>query len=29
MSGADVQSTLDDAVQEIDANIQSNDGYGF
>ncbi len=29
MSGAEVQSTLDDAVQEIDANIQSNDGYGF
>ncbi len=29
MSGAEVQSTLDDAVQEIDANIESNDGYGF
>ncbi|WP_298457179.1 extracellular solute-binding protein [uncultured Cellulomonas sp.] len=29
MNGADVQSTLDDAVQEIDTNIQSNDGYGF
>jgi multiple sugar transport system substrate-binding protein len=29
MNGADVQSTLDGAVAEIDANIQSNDGYGF
>ncbi|KRE30974.1 extracellular solute-binding protein [Agromyces sp. Soil535] len=29
MNGADVQSTLDGAVQEIDANIESNDGYGF
>lgn len=29
MSGADVQSTLDGAVQEIDTNIKSNDGYGF
>ena len=29
MSGADVQSTLDGAVQEIDTNIESNDGYGF
>ena len=29
MSGADVQSTLDNAVNEIDANIDSNDGYGF
>ena len=29
MNGADVQSTLDQAVQEIDANIESNDGYGF
>jgi multiple sugar transport system substrate-binding protein len=27
--GADVQSTLDDAVAEIDTNIESNDGYGF
>jgi multiple sugar transport system substrate-binding protein len=27
--GADVQSALDDAVAEIDANIESNDGYGF
>lgn len=29
MNGADVQSTLDQAVQEIDTNIESNDGYGF
>ncbi|PUB32087.1 carbohydrate ABC transporter substrate-binding protein (CUT1 family) [Promicromonospora sp. AC04] len=29
MNGADVQSTLDGAVQEIDTNIASNDGYGF
>ncbi len=29
MSGADVQSSLDAAVSEIDANIESNDGYGF
>jgi multiple sugar transport system substrate-binding protein len=29
MSGSDVQSTLDGAVQEIDTNIESNDGYGF
>lgn len=29
MNGAEVQSTLDQAVQEIDANIESNDGYGF
>lgn len=29
MNGADVQSTLDSAVQEIDTNIKSNDGYGF
>lgn len=29
MSGADVQQTLDRAVAEIDANIESNDGYGF
>lgn len=29
MNGADVQSTLDGAVSEIDTNIQSNDGYGF
>jgi len=29
MNGADVESTLDQAVQEIDTNIESNDGYGF
>ena len=29
MNGAPVQETLDRAVQEIDANIESNDGYGF
>ena len=29
MNGADIQSTLDQAVQEIDTNIESNDGYGF
>ncbi len=29
MNGADVQETLDQAVQEIDTNIESNDGYGF
>lgn len=29
MSGADVKATLDQAVQEIDTNIESNDGYGF
>ncbi|MEU1972561.1 extracellular solute-binding protein [Microbacterium sp. NPDC019599] len=29
MSGADVKTTLDNAVAEIDANIASNDGYGF
>lgn len=29
MSGADVKSTLDQAVTDIDANIASNDGYGF
>ena len=29
MSGADVKTTLDNAVAEIDANIDSNDGYGF
>ncbi|MFP5336201.1 MAG: extracellular solute-binding protein [Actinomycetes bacterium] len=28
MNGADVQATLDQAVQEIDTNIESNDGYG-
>ncbi len=29
MNGADVQTALDQAVQEIDANISSNDGYGL
>ncbi|KZE91969.1 hypothetical protein AVP41_01522 [Microbacterium sp. TNHR37B] len=29
MSGADVKGTLDQAVKDIDANIASNDGYGF
>jgi multiple sugar transport system substrate-binding protein len=29
MNGADVQQSLDTAVAEIDANIESNDGYGF
>jgi multiple sugar transport system substrate-binding protein len=29
MNGADVKTTLDQAVAEIDANIASNDGYGF
>lgn len=29
MNGADVQTALDNAVAEIDANIASNDGYGF
>ncbi|MGJ9403423.1 sugar ABC transporter substrate-binding protein [Arthrobacter sp. KK5.5] len=29
MSGADAQEALDSAVNEIDANIASNDGYGF
>lgn len=28
-NGADVKSTLDQAVSEIDADIQANDGYGF
>jgi multiple sugar transport system substrate-binding protein len=28
-NGADVQSTLDGAVDEIDADIAANDGYGF
>ena len=27
--GADVQDTLDDAVDQIDADIAANDGYGF
>lgn len=29
MNGADVNEALDGAVSEIDANISSNDGYGF
>lgn len=29
MNGADVQQALDQAVTEIDTNIESNDGYGF
>lgn len=29
MNGANVQATLDQAVKEIDTNIESNDGYGF
>ncbi|WP_110590312.1 sugar ABC transporter substrate-binding protein [Microbacterium suaedae] len=29
MNGADVGSTLDQAVVEIDSNIENNDGYGF
>ena len=29
MNGADIQSTLDQAVADIDADIQANDGYGF
>lgn len=29
MNGANISSTLDAAVKEIDANIKSNDGYGF
>ncbi len=29
MNGADVQSTLDQAVDDIDADIANNDGYGF
>jgi multiple sugar transport system substrate-binding protein len=28
-SGADVQATLDQAVKDIDADIQANQGYGF
>ena len=28
-NGADVQTTLDAAVDEIDADIAANDGYGF
>lgn len=29
MAGADVKATLDQAVKEIDADIQANDGYGL
>ncbi|NCD18905.1 MAG: extracellular solute-binding protein [Actinobacteria bacterium] len=29
MNGADVQQILDQAVKDIDADIQNNDGYGF
>jgi multiple sugar transport system substrate-binding protein len=29
MNGADVESSLDEAVDQIDFNIESNDGYGF
>lgn len=29
MNGADIQSTLDTAVAEIDTNIKNNDNYGF
>lgn len=29
MSGADVKSTLDEAVKAIDENIKANNGYGF
>ncbi|HIY25240.1 MAG TPA: sugar ABC transporter substrate-binding protein [Candidatus Brachybacterium merdigallinarum] len=29
MAGSDVQTSLDQAVADIDANIESNDGYGF
>lgn len=29
MNGADVKTTLDQAVKDIDADIQNNDGYGF
>jgi multiple sugar transport system substrate-binding protein len=29
MNGGDIQATLDQAVQEIDTNIESNDNYGF
>jgi multiple sugar transport system substrate-binding protein len=28
-NGADVQDTLDDAVDTINADIEANDGYGF
>lgn len=29
MNGAEVKSTLDSAVRAIDADITSQDGYGF
>lgn len=29
MNGADVKATLDQAVKDIDADIENNDGYGF
>lgn len=29
MAGADPQTAFDQAVKDIDANIQANDGYGF
>jgi multiple sugar transport system substrate-binding protein len=29
VNGANVQDTLDDAVDAIDADIAENDGYGF
>ena len=29
MNGADVEGALDEAVDQIDFNIESNDGYGF
>jgi len=29
MNGADVKQILDQAVKDIDADIQNNDGYGF
>ena len=29
MNGADVQESLDEAVEQIDFNIETNDGYGF
>jgi multiple sugar transport system substrate-binding protein len=29
MNGADVKTTLDGAVKDIDSNIASNSGYGF